>query len=252
LTALLLPLWAHKLGVLPLLPVGLVLVLLGLGLGTKRRGWFWAGFALLALLSLGVTADALLRPLERAYPFMTAEECPEADAAVVLGGGVVGEVEGERLEWNDASDRFEGGLALLRSGSVRYVVFTRGKISGSAGADDGEMRRSEALRRGVAAEHIVLPGASAGNTEDEADSINRLMESRGWKRVVLVTSAFHMPRSMRLFRRAGIMPVPFPVDYRGRWRLGSDWMDWLPMAEGLKLSEIALKEYVGLAYYSLK
>ena len=90
------------------------------------------------------------------------------------------------------------------------------------------------------------------NTAEEARAIRDLLPS-GRRRVLLVTSAFHMRRAQRLFERQGMAVEPFPVDFqaRGSWA-GSLWMDplqWLPTASGLDGSSRALRELLGRIVY---
>ena len=90
------------------------------------------------------------------------------------------------------------------------------------------------------------------NTADEAVAIRRLLPDRQ-ARVLLVTSAFHMRRSQRLFERQGMKVLPFPVDFqaRGRWA-GPLWRDptqWLPSPRALDNSSRALRELLGRLVY---
>ena len=90
------------------------------------------------------------------------------------------------------------------------------------------------------------------NTADEALAIRRLLPG-GQSRVLLVTSAFHMRRSQRLFERQGLQVLPFPVDFQahGLWA-GPLWRDpsyWLPSARGLNDSARALRELLGRLVY---
>ena len=90
------------------------------------------------------------------------------------------------------------------------------------------------------------------NTAEEAVAIRKLLPA-GQSRVLLVTSAFHMRRSQRLFERQGMQVLPFPVDFqaRGVWagQLKQDPTQWLPSARALDDSSRALRELLGrLAY----
>jgi uncharacterized SAM-binding protein YcdF (DUF218 family) len=243
-----LPLWVHKLAAVPVLPVGFCLVMGVVGLALKKRWVTAVGLAVLLACSLKPVADFLLTPLENAYPVRTVESCPKADAAVVLGGMVHG-VRGGHVEWNEAVDRLDAGLALLGGGRVDSLVFTRARFPWTRGTDDGEIEKAEAVRRGVPPDRIVLSHEVVGNTAEEAAAVRRLMQEHGWKRIVVVTSAFHMRRAMGLMRRAGVAAEAYPVDFR-RWARG-EWTDWLPQAENVWNAETAVKEYAGLLYYRL-
>jgi uncharacterized SAM-binding protein YcdF (DUF218 family) len=79
----------------------------------------------------------------------------------------------------------------------------------------------------------------------------QLATEHRWHRIILVTSANHMPRAALLFRRAHIAFTPFPVDYRVDVDSALTLLDFLPNAGALKCSEIAIREWYGVAYYSL-
>ncbi len=83
-----------------------------------------------------------------------------------------------------------------------------------------------------------------------ADHPGNLRPLVGNEPFVLVTSAAHMPRAVRTFHRAGLDPIPYPVDFHilGDYR----WEDWLPNTDNLVTLERALKEYLGLAFYAIR
>ena len=74
---------------------------------------------------------------------------------------------------------------------------------------------------------------------------------RSGPRIILVTSAFHMPRAKMLFERQGFAVEPFPVDFRLSDRQRTTILSFLPKAEYLEDSEAAMREGVGILYYSI-
>ena len=108
--------------------------------------------------------------------------------------------------------------------------------------------------------HRILINPGSRTTAEEARDIGALARQRGWKRILLVTSASHMPRSLATFRqRSGLSVIPVACDYQlpsrsgyGRPTAGSVVKSLLPDAEALHLSSVALKEHLGLAIYRLK
>jgi uncharacterized SAM-binding protein YcdF (DUF218 family) len=92
-----------------------------------------------------------------------------------------------------------------------------------------------------ASQILINPGSRT--TAEEARDIGALARQRGWKRILLVTSAFHMPRSLATFRQRSAYGQP---------TAGSVVKSVLPDAEALHLSSVALKEHLGLAIYRLK
>ncbi len=77
------------------------------------------------------------------------------------------------------------------------------------------------------------------------------MRERGWRKIILVTSAWHMPRAARLFRKAGVDFVPFPVDFQVDSKGSPGLLDLLPRAGGLQMTESALREWYGILFYAL-
>ena len=85
------------------------------------------------------------------------------------------------------------------------------------------------------------------NTAQEAQAVAEMLD-RGSK-IILVTSAFHMPRAEALFREAGLDVIPWPVDFRASANK-TTMMDFIPSAGGLSGTSAALREFLGRAYYA--
>lgn len=236
------------------LPFGLLLVAVGLALiwfGRRQRvGKILAtcGFAVLLLLSYSWVSKPLLRSLEQEY--LPASEAALADAKwiVVLGGGTSADpslpitsrvssttlarlVEGIRLQ------RQAPGSRLLLSGSAVFA-------SGS----DAQAMAAIAAALGVRATDIVLDDASP-DTETQAVNVARIVKH---ERCVLVTSAYHMRRSMQLFAKAGLNPVPAPAQYLAQLNPGVSPVDFYPGPGGLFVAQIAENEYLGIAWSMLR
>lgn len=228
------------------LPIGIVTLLVLLAAWKK---WRWASIlAAVGLLgsSTGVVANALLRPLENVYPARSIASVPEADAVLVLGGIMSpGKEVGLVTEWSEAVERFEAGVEIVRRDKARVLLFT-----GDPRGSEGSALQREAVERGVPRERIAVIGA-VGNTADEAEQLRRYAAQHGLKRVLLVTSAWHMPRAMRLFRGAGVAITAFPVDYRALPSRTLPYLDWIPNAGALGKTELALRECYGMAFYAV-
>ncbi len=246
------PLWTHKVLVVPFLPLGFCLWTVLLGLLLRRRWLAWMCAGVLLLSSLGIVGDRLLGALEDSYPPVSIADCPTADAIVVLGGSSRAESPAGALEWNEAADRFERGVELLRARKAQALVFTAARIPWRPEVTEGSLLRDEALRRGLAADQVVVTGDRVENTAGEALAVRSLMNKRGWRRIILVTSAFHMRRSMRLMRSAGVDCIPFPADYQARRIAPPDALDFLPQAESLAKTERALREWLGILFYIVR
>lgn len=229
------------------LTISLVLVLF------RRRSFVWAAVLLLWVSSTPFVGGLLVRLAEGRAERQPATEAPTADAIVVLSAGrIVAPGRAAISEWEDA-DRFFGGIELYLAGKAPLVVFTGAQPNGPAGVPlESQTLAGYARDLGVPEDRIATTRAVA-NTEDEASAVAALLRARrpGSINVLLVTSAFHMPRARRLFERAGLATVPFPVDFRRA--AGSDvgLMDFLPSGVGLHQTQSMLHELYGRLFYRL-
>jgi uncharacterized SAM-binding protein YcdF (DUF218 family) len=235
------------------LSVVLLLVLLGLALlanGRKRAGFAVQAGAILVLVLCGFTTLGFLMiaPLEQRFgrpPSMPAS----VDAIIVLGGSTLARVSTARgvAELNEAGDRLVGAVVLARLYPDARVIF-----SGGAGLFDPEAEPEAAtaerllLSMGVARERLVLEGQSR-NTDENADLTAAMLGETGGT-ALLVTSAFHMPRSVGLFRRVGIDVIPWPTDYRSSGKEAFR-LDFANPVHNFGTATVALKEWIGLVAY---
>ena len=237
-------------------PYNLFLLLCAAALFFMRKSWFKRIYAAaligILFLSSGQLSSGLLGFLENRYPYRALEDVPPAEAVVVLSG-MINSLAGrsDRPEFLSSADRILVGEEILRSKRANYLV-----ISGGSGLilQKGE---SEAVilnrwleRRGVASEQILID-ADSRNTAENAIETAKIAKARGWKRVLLVTSAFHMPRSVLCFRKAGLEVVPVPADYY-TFRESPGPEAWFPSMTSLELGTLAIKEYIGIAAYRLR
>ena len=238
---------------LPLLVSPLFLFMLWtlLALLFKRSRWIWPALALLWLSATPWLAQPLVRAVEQDAVLLDPAAMPKADAIVLLSGMVrTVPAAGEQLrrEWQDGVDRFEGSLALWREGRAPRLLITAGRQPWDVGNDtEGHWLREQALARGVPSAAVELT-PEVENTVAEALAVQALMPGG---HILLVTSAFHMPRARAEFESAGLRVTAFPVDLRVGLRAFSA-QDLVPNAEALAQTSMALREWLGRAFYSLK
>jgi len=241
----------HKLLPLIVSPLGLVVGLWLLALIFRRTLLAWLGLGVLLICSLPATGTYVWKTLEADYPYQPIAAVEDADAVVVLSGMLGGfEYQGEAVpEWSESVDRLFAGVALYKEGKAPLVVFTRGYTPWLNLPPEGEILAQQAIESGVPDSKILLTDL-VENTEDEAREVKNLMTFGGLKRVILVTSSFHMPRARMLFNRAGVETIPYAVDFRGQG--GLDWMSWIPSAGGLSGTSDGVRELIGRLYYRVK
>jgi uncharacterized SAM-binding protein YcdF (DUF218 family) len=249
--------YLHKILPLFMLPVGITLILVLAGLRLRRRALIWSGVAVLWLSSTPLVSGLAVRAAEGWAERGLATDAPQADAIVVLSEGrVVAPGKAAVSEWNDA-DRFFGGVELFKAGKSPLLVFTGGAAPWEPNAaPEGDVLAEYAKAMGVP-DGQILKTPRVTNTAEEAVAVATLLRGRlsgptwrgGPPRVLLVTSAFHMPRARRLFERAGMSVIPFPVDFKVSAGGTTSVLDFLPTAGALAQTEMALREGYGRLFY---
>jgi len=243
--------YLHK--ILPLLVsplfVIIILVLWGLLVGSKKISL--TGIAILIICSLPIFSVRLVAYLEKDYKLSSTETFQTADAIVVLSGMVrtIQSKNAIAYEWAEASDRIFAGIDLFKEKKAPYLILTGGKVPWSVGKPEGEYLRDVAISFGISKQNILLT-TNVENTDQEAKAVKKLLISDK-PTILLVTSAFHMPRAQKVFEAAGIRVLPFPVDFQsgaGKFT----FMSFIPSAGALRQTSFFVREMIGRTYYSLK
>ena len=153
------------------------------------------------------------------------------------------------IEWGDP-DRFFGGIALFKAGKAKKLVFTGGKMPwDKTKKTEGEVLKEYAISNGIATEKIFVT-KDVENTADEAVAVKELISLD--KKIILVTSAYHMYRAKKLFEKQGFTVISYKVDYITNYRSVITFMDFLPSAENLVLTETCIREIFGRLFYLIK
>jgi uncharacterized SAM-binding protein YcdF (DUF218 family) len=210
-----------------------------------------ASLFVLAILGLSPVGNALTIPLEQRFPPWDASGGAPV-GIVVLGGAVTADVSGARgqVALNEAAERMTEAVALARKYPQARIIFSGGIGElFTTGPPEAEVALRLFEELGVARERIVSEDRSR-NTVENAEFSKALAMPQPGQRWLLVTSAYHMPRAMGVFRKAGFAVEAFPVDFRTR---GPE--DFLrafgTMGDGLRRTDTAAREWVGLVIYWL-
>jgi uncharacterized SAM-binding protein YcdF (DUF218 family) len=244
-------------------PIGLVCLLILLAILTRRTKWqlpvLISAFVLLFVGSNRLVALWLARSLE--WQYLPPKTLPEADVIVVLSGGTLSQqYPRPTVEVDGDGDRLIYAAMLYRQGAAAHLLLSGGRIdwlsTGNAAAED-MATVSELL--GVPRQVMWLETTSR-NTHENAVNSRAILEAKGIQRIILVTSAAHMPRSIALFRKQGFDVIPAPSDFSAtqaefdRLKTGGvgTWLlSMLPSAGNLSLVSGLLKEYIGMLVYKL-
>ena len=193
------------------------------------------------------TVDVLRYSLEREYPVVAAEDSPGADAIVVLGGGIGANTNAyPYAEMYAACDRVWHAARLYKAGKAPVVI--------PSGAEEDVSSVALLLDLGVP-RRAILTEPKARNTEENARFVEKTVlcawqarRARGRPRVLLVTSAWHMRRSLLLFRKyaPALDVVPAATDYESTvGRRPLRFTDFIPSADTLAVNAYAFREVVG-------
>lgn len=232
------------------LPLSLSICLIGLSLlwftRKQRTGkvLVTTGVCLLLLFSFNPVANALLFPLEAKYaPYAGLSNNPP-QFIVVLGGG-----HGPDARLSATSRLSDESLKRLIEGILLHRTSPNSKLLLSGGSwlgrtSDAEVMADVAKRLGVGDADLILEQESH-DTKNQSLLLRPVVHTN---RFILVTSAAHMPRSMALFRKAGMHPIAAPVDHRVKKSDMKDPHLYCPHGSVLRKSETAIYEYLGLVW----
>jgi len=201
-------------------------------------------FALLCALSLYLISvepvkDILIYPLENYYK---APKVLAGDAVVVLGGGVY---NNGRLKASSFK-RLITGFLIYRE--LKKPIILSGGAAISTIPEAKVMK--ELLKSFGVPERDIFADVKSRDTFENAKYVKELCQKIGCGKIILVTSGFHMPRAVGVFKKAGLNVVPYPTDlkFEGRYNVYS----FFPKYSVFYDSSIAIREYIGLLFYKLR
>lgn len=211
------------------------------------RALLAVSLALLWLCSTPYFAEGALRLLESKIKAVDTRTHP-ADAILVLGGGTyfyppeygadtVSEATLVRLRY----------AAKLQRETGKPILVTGGKPLGNILSEAQQMRAVLEQEFGVP---VRWAEGASDNTLENARLSYGMLQREGIKRIYLVTHAWHMPRSIMVFRAAGFDVVPAPTAFTTRYQ--TDLLSFVPRAESLQKSKILMHELIGLLWYRIK
>jgi len=240
------------------LPSNLIVVLglTGLALTLTRFVRVGRSLAIVSLLLLAVAGwsplgNLLMLPLEERFPaWDPGRGAP--DGIIILGGAI--DIQASVIrgvpELNEAAERMTAAVELARKYPAARIVFSGGEASLILrGANEADFALALFESLGLPHERVRLENRSR-NTIENAEFSKALAQPKPGERWLLVTSAYHMPRAVGAFRGVGFAVEPYPVDWRTRGVEGAA-IPFGSVADGLKRTDTALREWIGLLAYRL-
>ena len=243
--------YLHKILPIFVLPIMLVIIVILIGLIKNKKKLIYIAIGVLYIISTPIFSNNFFKLVEGSEYRKPISAIDSADAIVVLSGMLeINEVgDSTYIEWGDP-DRFFGGIALFKAGKAQKLVFTGGKMPwDKVKKTEGEVLKEYAISNGIPSEKIFVT-KDVENTADEAVAVKELISPS--KRIILVTSAYHMFRAKRLFEKQGFEVIPYKVDYKAAGNSTVTIMDFLPSAGNIELTETGIRELIGRLFYLIK
>ena len=196
------------------------------------------------LLSIQPVSNMLLIPLEISYPVLSAKIIGKPSAIVVLSSGAYS----RHTLGGDSFNRLFEGFKLYKKYHIPVILSGGYAISTFSVA---KIMRNILLEMGVKKSYIITEDKS-NDTFENALYVLKICKRRNFRRVILVTSAYHMPRAMFLFNevKGGIKIIPYPADFKTDKHYNI--YGYIPQLGNLIISEEAIHEYIGYFYYYIK
>lgn len=221
-----------------ILPPGiLIIIFLIISFVEKKRKFirFFAFFSALFiyLISIEPVKDLILYPLEKVK---TSEDL-NADAIVVLGGGTYS--SGFLKE--DTMNRLLGGYLVYKKTKLPLIL--------SGGAAEEKLSDSRAmaeiLKKIGVEENKIIEESRSRNTSENAVYTAQICKQKGFKKIILVTSAYHMKRAMKNFKKTGLQVLPYPADFKKNGHYS--FYSFLPNSGNFNLTSKLIREYIALS-----
>ncbi len=243
--------YLHKILPIFVLPIMLVIMVILIGLIKNKKKLIYIAIGVLYIISTPIFSNNFFKLVEGSEYRKPISAIESADAIVVLSGMLeINEVgDSTYVEWGDP-DRYFGGIALFKTGKAQKLVFTGGKMPwDKAKKTEGEVLKEYAISNGIPSEKIFVT-KDVENTAEEAEAVKELIGPS--KRIILVTSAYHMYRAKNLFEKQEFIVIPAKMDFKSNGNDQVTLMYFLPSANNLELSENGIRELIGRIFYLIQ
>lgn len=258
-------LFLSKLLPLFIYPLGLtsILLIVALVLWFKRSRWtplpIFLALVILLTASNARVATHLVKSLE--WQYLPQEQLPNAEAIVVLGGATKNPVKPRPMvDLNEQGDRLIYAAKLYQDGLAPLIILSGGRIEWTGNGNSEAADMAEILKIAAIPPEAMILEPNSFNTYQNATNVKEILLTRGIKKVLLVTSAMHMPRSLAIFQHLGIDAIAAPTDFlvseqevkKSNYTLEAKILDLLPDTRYLDQTTKTIKEYLGIWIYGLR
>ncbi|MEC4983582.1 MAG: YdcF family protein [Oscillatoria sp. PMC 1076.18] len=250
----LLPLFVYPLG------LACLLLIMSLVMWWRRSRWTPIPISLALLIlwvaSSGWMSSALVRSLE--WQNLPSEDLPTAEAIVLLGGATKPKTPPRPMvDVSEEGDRVLYAAKLYQDQKAPLIVAAGGRIDWRDGGRSEAADLAELLNAMGVPSQAIIQEPDSLNTYENAVNVRKILEQRGINRILLVTSAIHMPRSILIFQRQGFEVIPAPCDFlfaktSGQKTIEGTILNVIPDSDRLAQTTRAIKEYIGMVIYRLR
>jgi uncharacterized SAM-binding protein YcdF (DUF218 family) len=253
----LLPLFIYPLG------LSCILLIVTLVLFIKRSRWsplpIFLALVILMVASNQRVSNSLVKSLE--WQYFPPTQIPTVDAIVVLGGATRNPSPPRIMaDLQEEGDRLLYAAKLYQDGKAPLVIAAGGRIQWYGGGRSEAEDMANLLQLMGVPQDAIIQEPNSLNTYQNATNVKDILLTKRLQKVLLVTSAIHMPRSLLIFQRQGIDAIAAPTDFliseqelqEVDYSLESKILSLLPGTEYLDQTTKAMKEYIGLFIYRLR
>ena len=209
----------------------------------------------LFFFSNGIVSNELLKLIEYPLERIDIKSVKNADAIIVLSSGIsLPPGNSQIVELND-TDRFFAGLKLFKAGKANKLIFTGGSNPFKSKLPlVGDVFVNESQILGISRENLMTT-KKVFNTKEEAFELKKLFSKENLllKKIILVTSAYHMQRAKKIFEREGFFVLAYPVDFKAYYESYKSYfldpLNFIPNSNNLNNSSLAIREFIGRVIY---
>lgn len=214
--------------------------------GFKNKFYLFQILFFLWLSSSFFFSQFLVLSLEKDFPPLEMEKLENFDVGIVLGGMINPfPFYKDRVELLSSSERIIEAFLLYKNKKIKKILFTGGSgILFSSGVSEAMYAKKLFISLGVNEEDLILEDQSI-NTFENAYFTKRILDEKKFSKILLITSAFHFPRTSKIFKLHKIDFVAYPVDYRAI-DSNLNWDIFVPSVGALETTTISIKEWIGI------